>query len=454
LKDLTTGKEGKLILHFALPMLAGNVFQQLYNVVDSIVVGRAIGKEALAAVGANFPFIFALISFVVGIAIGSTVIISQFFGAGKMAEVKRTIDTLYIFMFFAALAVTFLGIVFAGFIFHLIDLPADVLPSAVQYFRVYSLGFIFFFGFQGTSAIMRGLGDSKTPFYFLVGSTLMNIVLDLVFVLVFHWGIGGVAAATVVSQAAAFFAIIFYMNRYHKFLDFRPRHMVFDKVIFKKSLKIGLPTGFQQTFVAVGFLALYRIVNMFGTSTIAAYSIAVRIDSFAAMPAMNFSSALATFVGQNIGAGKMERVHKGLKATLLMANLVAVAISVLALLFAKPLMEVFTKDQQVVEIGKHYLLIVPLFYMVFATMFSINGVMRGAGDTMIPMVFTIISLWFVRIPASWLLSLKFGAIGIWWGIPIAWFVSLILAFTYYKTGRWKSKAVVKGGRNKVADLSE
>ncbi len=435
-------------------MLAGNVFQQLYNVVDSIVVGRAIGKEALAAVGANFPFIFALISFVVGIAIGSTVIISQFFGAGKMAEVKRTIDTLYIFMFFAALAVTVLGILFAGFIFHLIDLPADVLPSAVQYFRVYSLGFIFFFGFQGTSAIMRGLGDSKTPFYFLVGSTLMNIALDLVFVLVFHWGIGGVAAATVVSQAAAFFAIIFYMNRYHKFLDFRPRHMVFDKVIFKKSLKIGLPTGFQQTFVAVGFLALYRIVNMFGTSTIAAYSIAVRIDSFAAMPAMNFSSALATFVGQNIGAGKMERVHKGLKATLVMANMVAVAISVLALLFAKPLMEVFTKDQQVVEIGKHYLLIVPVFYIIFATMFSINGVMRGAGDTMIPMVFTIISLWFVRIPASWLLSLKFGAIGIWWGIPIAWFVSLILAFTYYKTGRWKSKAVVKRAGEKVAGQLE
>jgi putative MATE family efflux protein len=445
LNDLTTGKEGKLIFHFALPMLAGNVFQQLYNVVDSIVVGRAIGKEALAAVGANFPFIFALISFVVGIAIGSTVIISQYFGAKKMEQVKRAIDTLYIFMFFAAIVVTALGILFAKDIFRLIDLPADVLPEAVQYFKVYALGFIFFFGFQGTSAIMRGLGDSKTPFYFLGGSTLMNIALDLIFVLVFHWGIKGVAAATVISQAAAFFAIIFYMNRYHKFLDFHPRRMRFDKTIFRKSLKIGLPTGFQQTFVAVGFMALYRIVNMFGTSTIAAYSVAIRIDSFAAMPAMNFSAALATFVGQNIGAGKMERIHKGLVATLLMANTVAIIISVLALLFAEPLMQIFTKDAGVVEIGKHYLLIVPLFYMVFATMFSINGVMRGAGDTMVPMFISIISLWFVRIPVSWFLSLKFGAIGIWWGIPVAWFVGLLLAFTYYKTGRWKSKAVVKGG---------
>ncbi len=444
MKDLTTGKEGRLILHFALPMLAGNVFQQLYNVVDSIVVGRAIGKEALAAVGANFPFIFALISFVVGIAIGSTVVISQYFGAKKMAAVKRAIDTLYIFMFFAALVVTTLGILFAKDIFRLIDLPADVLPAAVQYFRVYALGFIFFFGFQGTSAIMRGLGDSKTPFYFLGGSTLLNIALDLIFVLVFHWGIKGVAAATVMAQATAFFAIIFYMNRYHKFLDFRPLKMRFDKLIFRQSLKIGLPTGFQQTFVALGFMALYRIVNMFGTPTIAAYSVAIRIDSFAAMPAMNFSAALATFVGQNIGAGKTERIHKGLMATLLMANMVAVVISVVALLFAAPLMQIFTKDAQVVEIGKHYLLIVPLFYMVFATMFSINGVMRGAGDTLIPMFFTIISLWFVRIPASWFLSQKFGAIGIWWGIPIAWFVALTLAFTYYKTGRWKTKAVVRG----------
>ncbi len=444
MKDLTTGKEGKLILHFALPMLAGNVFQQLYNVVDSIVVGRAIGKEALAAVGANFPFIFALISFVVGIAIGFTVVISQYFGAKKMKEVKSAIDTLYVFMFFAAIAVTTLGILFAKDIFRLIDLPADVLPEATQYFKIYALGFIFFFGFQGTSSIMRGLGDSKTPFYFLVGSTLLNIALDLVFVLVFHWGIRGVAAATVFSQAAAFFAIIFYMNRFHKFLDFHPRKMRFDKIIFRKSLKIGLPTGFQQTFVAMGFLALFRIVNMFGTSTIAAYSVAIRIGSFAAMPAMNFSAALATFVGQNVGAGKMERVHKGLKATLLMSNVVALVISVIALLFARQLMQVFTKDADVVEIGRHYLLIVPIFYMVFATMFSINGVMRGAGDTLIPMFFTIISLWFVRIPASYFLSLKYGAIGIWWGIPIAWFVGLTLAFSYYKTGRWKTKAVMSG----------
>lgn len=447
MKDLTTGNEGKLILHFALPMLAGNVFQQMYNVVDAIVVGRVLGKQALAAVGANFPFIFALISFVVGITIGATVVISQYFGAKKLGQVKRAIDTIYIFLFFASILVTGLGILFSESIFKLIHLPPDVLPEAVAYFNVYAVGFFFFFGFQGTSSIMRGMGDSKTPFYFLGVSTMMNIVLDLLFVLSFHWGIKGAAAATVVSQAVAFFGIIFYINRYHKFLDFRPLKMKFDREIFKKSLKIGLPTGFQQTFVSVGFLALFRIVNMFGTSTIAAYSIAIRIGSFASMPAMNFSGALSTFVGQNIGANKLGRIGRGLKATLLMSNFIALAISIIALSFARPLMSVFTRNTQVIEIGTQYLLIVPIFYVIFATMFTLNGVMRGAGDTLIPMIFTIISLWIVRIPVSYFLSLKFGTAGIWWGIPIAWFVGLMLSFSYYKSGRWKRKAVVKHGKN-------
>ncbi len=183
MRDLTEGKEGKLILNFALPMLAGNVFQQMYNVVDSIIIGKVLGKEALAAVGANFPLIFALISFVVGIAIGSTVIISQYFGAKQMDRVKRTIDTLYIFMFFASILITTVGILTSKYIFQLISLPDDVIPLAIDYFTVYATGFIFFFGFQGTSAILRGLGDSKTPLYFLIISTLTNIGLDLFFVI-------------------------------------------------------------------------------------------------------------------------------------------------------------------------------------------------------------------------------------------------------------------------------
>jgi putative MATE family efflux protein len=443
LKDLTEGKEGRLILRFALPMLLGNVFQQLYNVVDSIIIGKVLGKEALAAVGANFPLIFALISFVVGIAIGSTVIISQYFGAKQMENVKKAIDTLYIFMFFAAITLTLIGIYGSTYIFRLISLPDDVIKPAVEYFNIYAIGFVFFFGFQGTSAILRGLGDSKTPLYFLIISTIINIILDLFFVVVLKFGIKGVATATVIAQAGAFITIIWYLNKYHKFIDISPLKMKFDRKIFSKSLKIGLPTGFQQTFVSVGFLALYKIVNQFGTSTIAAYSVAMRIDMFAAMPAMNFSAAISTFVGQNIGANKFHRIGRGLNATLVMTNIISLTVSVLALLFAKPLIAVFTNDPEVIEIGVQYIYVVSGFYVIFTTMFVFTGVLRGAGDTLVPMFITILALWVVRIPASYYLSLKFGYMGIWWGIPIAWFIGALFSFLYYKTGRWKTKAVVK-----------
>ena len=443
MKDLTTGKEGKQLLYFALPMLLGNVFQQLYNVVDSIIVGKVLGDEALAAVGANFPFIFALISFVVGMAIGATVMIAQYFGAKQLDNVKRTIDTLYIFMFFASVFLTIVGILSSEYIFKIIGLPENVMPLAIEYFNIYALGFIFFFGFQGTSAILRGLGDSKTPVYFLVISTLVNVALDLLFVIVFKWGIAGVAAATVIAQGGAFFTIVWYINKYHNFLDFSPLKMRFDSNIFKKSLRIGLPSGFQQTFVAVGFLALYKIVNIFGVPTIAAYSIAMRIDSFAVMPAMNFSAAISTFVGQNIGANKFDRIGKGLKATLIMINSISLAVTIFSLVFAGPLMSLFTNSPEVVEIGKQYIYIVTPFYIVFSTMFIFNGVLRGAGDTLVPMIITIIALWAIRLPVSWWLSGEIGSNGIWWGIPIAWIFGVTISYFYYLSGIWKKRAVVK-----------
>ena len=449
MKDLTEGKEGKLILNFALPMLLGNVFQQMYNVVDSIIIGRVLGKEALAAVGASFPLIFALISFVVGIAMGSTIIIAQYFGAKKMEQVKKAVDTLYIFMFFASIILIVVGITSSKYIFKLISLPDEVIPLAVDYFTIYSLGFLFFFGFQGTSAILRGLGDSRTPVYFLIMSMIVNIVLDLLFVIQFGWGVKGVAAATIIAQAGAFFTIVFYINKYHSFLDFSPLKMKFDKEIFRKSLKIGLPSGVQNTFVAVGFLALYRIVNMFGTPTIAAYSIAMRIDSFAVLPAMNFSAAITTFTGQNIGANKMHRLSKGLKSTLKMMSVVSISISVLAVTFAGPIISLFTTDPEVIEIGKNYLYIVSPFYVIFAAMFVFMGLFRGAGDTITSMVVTIITLWIIRIPSSYLLSTKFGSIGIWWGIPVAWVIGLSISYIYYKTGKWKTKAVIKLGEDKL-----
>ncbi len=424
-------------------MLIGNVFQQMYSIVDSIIVGRYLGKQALAAVGASFPLIFMLISFMVGVAMGTTIIISQYFGAKDMKMVKRSIDTMYIFLFFSAIIVTILGITLSGPIFRLINLPEDVIPQAMIFFNVYLVGTVFFFGFHGISSVLRGLGDSKTPLYFLVISTVMNVILVWLFVAVFKWGVAGSAWATVISQAGAFFTGVIYLNHTHEIVKLNSLKLVFDKAIFRKSLMIGLPTGLQQTFVSMGMLAITRIVNGFGTDAIAAYSAAGRLDSLAGLPAMNFGAALSTFVGQNLGANKPERVKQGLKATFMMSGALALFTSLFVIIFRQQLMGLFTNDAAVIALGAEYLVIVSSFYIFFSTMFVIGGVMRGAGDTIVPMFITLFALWAIRIPAAWIMSEYFGVDGIWWSIPVAWFIGMTLSYLYYLKGNWKKKVVVK-----------
>ncbi|PLX20357.1 MAG: MATE family efflux transporter, partial [Marinilabiliales bacterium] len=254
--------------------------------------------------------------------------------------------------------------------------------------------------------------------------------------------IAGVAIATVLAQGGAFLTAIIYLNKKHEIIRFSFTKLVFDKTIFKKSIRIGIPTGIQQTFVAIGMTALIGIVNRFGTNVIAAYSVVMRIGSLATLPAMNFAAALSTFVGQNIGANKMERVKSGLISTLKMSSLVSLGVSAFVLLGASFLMDLFTNDTEVIRIGKEYLYIVGGFYVIFSAMFTISGVMRGAGDTLIPMFFSLISLWIIRIPSAWFLSKEFGEIGIWWSMPLGWGVGLTLAVLYYLTGNWKKKAIL------------
>lgn len=443
MKDFTKGSETKLILNFAIPILFGSLFQQLYNIVDSIFIGNYVGKEGLAAVGASFPVIFALISFVIGIGSGSTVVISQYYGAKDEASVKKAIDTLYIFMFFASVFLSVLGIVFARQIFELTDLPEDVMPQAIRYLQIYMAGNVLFFGFAGTNAILRGLGDSKTPLYFTIIATLINIALDWLFIGQFGWGVGGAALGTIIAQGGAFVTGILYLNRTHDLLTLHLKKIKFDKKIFIQSVKIGLPTGFQQTFVAFGMVALFGIVNKFGTNTIAAYSVGMRIDSVPAMLAMAFSAAVAPFVGQNIGANKSERVRSGFISTLILSSFLTILITILYMIFPRQIVRAFTDDPQVLEIGVEYIKVVAPFYIIFSIMFVLNGVLRGAGATLIPMFITLVALWFIRIPASYIMAEEFGRIGIWWGIPIGWFFGMSLAFVYYLSGKWKNKSVTK-----------
>lgn len=443
MKDLTQGKESSQIFRFAVPMLLGNVLQQMYNVVDSIIVGKIIGKHALAAVGASFPIIFVLISLIIGITMGGTIIVSQYFGAKRTGEVKKTIDTLYIVLFISSIVTTVIGIIFSRPVFRLMHLPEEIIPDATLYLNIYLTGLVFFFGFNGTAAILRGLGDSKTPLYFLALATMLNIGLDILLILVFKMGIAGAAVATVIAHTVSFAWMLIFLHKKHEMMRISFRKMQFDRVIFLQSVRIGLPTGLQQSFVALGMMAVMGIVNTFGTNVIAAYTAAGRIDSFATMFAMNFSQALSAFTGQNLGAGKFHRIKTGYRKTLFMSNGLCLLLTILIIAFRYPLMQIFTNDADVIAIGAEYLTIVSMFYLFFSTMFVTNGVMRGAGATLIPMFITLFSLWIIRIPLAYILSGKLGYPGIWWSIPIAWFFGMAGAWIYYKSGKWKEKGVIK-----------
>lgn len=424
-------------------MLLGNIFQQLFSVVDSIIVGNYVGKVALAAVGASFPVIFVMISLIIGIVMGTTIVISQYFGAGDYVRVRRAIDTMYIYSFVAGGIVSIAGLIFAEPILRLLVLPEEIMPQATQYLRIFFSGTIIFFGYNGTSAVLRGLGDSKTPLYFLIIATVANIILDLLFVAGFNWGVAGAAYATLLSNAIAFALAIIWLNKTHKLIRIAIKGLHFDREVFRQSLRIGLPTGIQQTLVALGALVLMGIVNTFGTNVIAGYSVASRLDFLAMVPAMSFSQALSTFVGQNIGANKPGRIRTGLIATVKMSGIVTIATTIIIIFSGHILMDMFTNDQEVIRIGDQYLTIVSSFYLMFTLMFIYNGVMRGAGDTLLPMFFTLFSLWIIRVPLAYFLSARLGAQGIWWSIPSSWLIGLALSYVYYKTGRWKKKAVVK-----------
>jgi putative MATE family efflux protein len=279
------------------------------------------------------------------------------------------------------------------------------------------------------------VGDSKTPLILLILTTVLNIILDLYFVIELKMGIGSVAWATTISQTIGYFASII-MLRKNEMLSLRFKNISFDWPIFVKSIKIGIPSGIQHVMFSIGMMAIFSIVNKFGVKVIAAYSGAMRLDSLAVIPAMTLSNALATFAGQNIGAGKLERISEGLKVTIKLSILISVVIGLSFFFFGTFFMKMFTDDPKVAFYGNEYLLISSAFYIVFSALFCYNAVMRGAGDVIIPMFITLISLWFIRIPFAYIFAPYMAEKAIWWSAPASWSIGLLLSYLYYKTGRW------------------
>lgn len=445
--DFIKGHIGLSIWQFTYPMLLGNIFQQLYNLSDSAIVGHFLGTNALSAVGASFPLIFALIALVLGVTTGTTVIIAQFYGANKPQDIKAAIDSLFIFLFLSALVLALAGYIFSYEIFILINVPIELIPMAQSYLHISLIGFVPLFGYNAVAGVLRGIGDSRSPLRFLMVATVLNILLDLFFIVVLHTGVEGAAWATVIAQSVAFILGIRHISIKSNDIPFSVRQMKFHPKIFYLSIKIGLPSGVQQMLVALGMVALSSMVNAYGTVIIAAYAIAGRIDSFALMPAMNLSQALTTFVGQNVGAKQLDRVKKGLYATIAISMSISLFISLLAWLFGEYMMNMFTTDPHVISEGAKYLVIVSSFYFLFSVLFSINGLFRGVGLTHVPMFVTLIALWGVRIPSAWFYSSFMGPSGIWWGVPSGWFTGAVIAAAYYKFGNWQTKNLMHATQN-------
>ncbi|MCC0702148.1 MATE family efflux transporter [Clostridioides sp. ES-S-0049-02] len=442
MKDLTTGHEGKSIFFFAMPMLIGSLFQQLYNTADSIIVGRFIGKEAMAAVSGANPIMFLLVAMLMGVSLGFSILISQFYGSGDLKKVKATIDTTYILLFIGSILISVIGIVFGGPMLKLMNTPESVFNQSKLYLTIIFGGILFSAGYNSVSAILRGLGDSVTPLYFLIIATILNIVLDLIFIVVLKMGVEGVALATIMAQAVSFIISIIYLNKKHEVLKFKIKGIVYDNKIFKDGLRLGLPSGVQQMLFSIGNMALQFLVNGYGTSAMAAFGAGLRIENFISLPIMNLGSAVSTFVAQNIGAGENERVRKGIRESIKMALILAIVVVALILLFRENLISLFNTDKDVIKIGSSYLFIIGPFFLFIGTSFVLSSAMKGAGDSMFALMSSVVSLWLGRIPASYLFSRLFGTDGIWMGIPFGWTLGLIVTVIYYKKGYWKTKAIV------------
>lgn len=444
MRDMTVGKESKHIFYFSLPLLLGNLFQQLYNVVDTWVVGRAVnGDSLLAAVGTSFPIMFLLISMMLGMSMGVTILISQYFGAGDMGGVKRTVSTAYLFAFFLSLGLTAIGLMLSKPLLLLLHTPAEIFPHAKSFLDIMFIGIVTTAGYNFVSAILRGIGDSKTPLLYVIVATVINVVLDIWFVWGLGWGVVGAAWATVIAQLSSFVFSIIHLNMVNDMLRIGWKDLKIDPIILKQLIRVGVPSGLQQTAVSIGMLLVQGRINYFGRDVMAAVAAATKIEGLAFLPVLNFNMAVSAFVGQNAAAGKFDRVAKGYHATLIMTVVVSAILAGIILLFGRPMMEQFNKNPNVVAIGQNYLLITCSFYFLASLMFSTTGVIRGAGDAFGAMIFTIISLWFVRVPAAYLLSATaMGPSGIWLSQPLGWLVGSVAVYIYYRKGRWKEKVLV------------
>ena len=450
MRDFTRGSVPTQILLFSVPMLIGNLFQQAYSMADAVVVGRFVSGDALAAVGVSMNLLQFLLSVLIGLTTGASVVISQFYGAGQHQKVKQTVSTSIIFLSAFSLLIAVLGVFFSRTMLRLLGTAPEIMDDAAIYMQVLMAGMVFSTFFNMYTAYLRALGDSRGPLYILICCTLLNIGLDLLFIVSFKMGVMGAAVATIISQALS--AVLCYIYARKRAPLLNPDKLSFDRPLFAAILKYGTPAALQLSLVSLANLAITSLINSFGSSAMAGITAASKIDQLAIMPVSNIAMALSTFVGQNMGAGQGKRAKNGLHWAMIFMLVLAVLMSGLLLALGPRFISMFLNEgdvnsAEIVTLGLKYMNIMVVFYFLFAFLFAFNGFFRGAGDAMSAMAFPVISLALRTASAYLLVNLAgMGPEALAWSIPIGWGLSSIASFFYYKKGLWKGKLIVKEER--------
>ena len=444
LRNMTVGSPAGHIFYFALPLLLGSFLQQLYNMVDSWVVGNYAGDAALAAVGVGFPVIFMFTSLFMGLSSGGTVVIAQFYGAGRMDRVRDAVDTVYTAFMASAIPITLLALGLVKPVLLLMQVQADAWAESWLYLTVVSAGLVGAIGYNLNAGILGGLGNSRTTLLFLAISSVMNIVLDLVFVLGLGMGVLGVALGTIISQAFSWLFGLFYINRRYPAIAIRPFCRRFDRALFRQIMGIGLPAGIQMSLVALGAMVVMSKINSFGKEFAAAYNVGSKLDSLAFLPVQSLSNAVTAFVGQNTGAKRPDRVRRGIRMTVA-ASVVWSAVMLVLIPLSPTLVGFFSDTPAVIHSGTVYLQCIMPFYVLFSVMFCLNNAMRGAGDSLFPMLDVIFSLILVRVPAVYWFADHYGPDYMYYGVGVGWCVGFTLSVVYYLSGRWKRKGSLADG---------
>ncbi len=436
-KPMTSGSIWKRMTFFALPLMLGNLFQQMYNTVDSLIVGNFLGSSALAAVSSSGSLIFMLIGFLSGISSGAGVIVARFFGAQDQENLHRTVHTTVAFGLVAGLVMTAAGMIFSPQILTWMDTPESVMENSVAYLQIYfsgSLGFVMYNIFVG---ILQAVGDSRHPLYYLIVSSVINLVLDVLFIEAFHTGVGGAALATVISQAVSALLCLIQLMRTKENYRLQLKKIRFDRKILGQIIRIGLPSGVQNSIIAFANVIVQSYINTFGEMAMAGYGAYSKVEGFGFLPINSFTMALTTFVGQNLGAKQFDRTRKGARFGVLVTIILAELIGILVFIFAPVLIAAFDSTPEVIQFGIEKARTAALFYCLLAYSHSIAAVLRGAGKAMIPMIIMMVFWCAVRVTFLAITIPLTGSIQmVYWVYPLTWSLSSLVFFFYYKKANW------------------